>query len=314
MLSITGYYDDAQISALHYLNEHYKYNKNVEHYLLIGPYDHWGAQYRPTAVLRGYKIDPVAYINTPEITFQWFDYVLKGAERPSLLKNKINYQLMGDNTWQHVSSLTEMNRQHQRFYLSTKKSGKYYRLVTQPEDSKQFLTQEVDLADRTTTNNDYYPWPIIKDKLEIPNGFAFVTEPFKKDIEVSGSFSGELKIRINKKDVDVGLVFYELMPDGRAFHLLFYLGRASYAHDMTRRRLLTPNEIESIPFGPTRMVSKLVKKGSQLLVLVNINKNEHAQINYGTGKDVSDESITDAKEPLIVHWFNNSYINIPIKN
>lgn len=157
VLSITGYYDDAQISALHYLNEHYKYNKNVEHYLLIGPYDHWGAQYRPTAVLRGYKIDPVAYINTPEITFQWFDYVLKGAERPSLLKNKINYQLMGDNTWRHVSSLTEMNRQHQRFYLSTKKSGKYYRLVTQPEDSKQFLTQEVDLADRTTTNNDYYP-------------------------------------------------------------------------------------------------------------------------------------------------------------
>ena len=83
---------------------------------------------------------------------------------------------------------------------------------------------------------------------------------------------------------------------------------------MTRRRLLTPNEIESIPFGPTRMVSKLVKKGSRLLVLANINKNEHAQINYGTGKDVSDESIMDAKEPLIVHWFNDSYINIPIKN
>ncbi|MCC6792709.1 MAG: CocE/NonD family hydrolase, partial [Thermomicrobiales bacterium] len=81
VLTITGYYDDGQQSALHYLTEHYRYNRNANHYLLIGPYDHFGAQRaRKDAVLRGYTIDPVAQINTPEITFQWMDYVLRGGK------------------------------------------------------------------------------------------------------------------------------------------------------------------------------------------------------------------------------------------
>lgn len=38
-----------------------------------------------------------------------------------------------------------------------------------------------------------------------------------------------------------------------------------------------------------------------------VNKNEHARINYGTGKDVSDDRIEDAREPLRVRWPNNRY-------
>lgn len=38
--------------------------------------------------------------------------------------------------------------------------------------------------------------------------------------------------------------------------------------------------------------------GSRLLVTLNVSKNPYTQINYGTGKDVSDENINDAKIPL----------------
>jgi len=44
ILTITGYFDDGQQSALRFLKEHYKYDHNAEHYLLIGPYDHFGSQ------------------------------------------------------------------------------------------------------------------------------------------------------------------------------------------------------------------------------------------------------------------------------
>jgi hypothetical protein len=44
-----------------------------------------------------------------------------------------------------------------------------------------------------------------------------------------------------------------------------------------------------------------------------VNKNESAQVNFGTGKDVSDETIEDGKEPLIVEWLNSSFINVPMK-
>ena len=66
--------------------------------MLIGPYDHFGAQRsRKDPGLRGYTIDAVARIDTPEITYQWMDYVLRGGKKPELLKDRINYQVMGTN-------------------------------------------------------------------------------------------------------------------------------------------------------------------------------------------------------------------------
>jgi len=61
------------------------------------------------------------------------------------------------------------------------------------------------------------------------------------------------------------------------------------------------------------MVSKQLGQGSRLLVVANVNKNSSAQINYGTGKDVSDETIYDAKDVLKIKWYNDSYLKIPIK-
>jgi hypothetical protein len=62
----------------------------------------------------------------------------------------------------------------------------------------------------------------------------------------------------------------------------------------------------------TPLVSRQIRKGGRLLVQLTVNKNEFDQLNYGSGKDVSDESIADAKVPLQVHWQNDSYITVPI--
>jgi hypothetical protein len=43
-----------------------------------------------------------------------------------------------------------------------------------------------------------------------------------------------------------------------------------------------------------------------------VNKNRFCQINYGTGKDVSDEDISDAKVPLQIKWYGDTYVKIPI--
>jgi uncharacterized protein len=314
VLTITGYYDDGQQSALRFLKDHYQYNKNANHYLLIGPYDHFGAQRpRKEPVLRGYNIDPVAQIDTPEITFQWMDFILRGGKKPDLLKDKINYQVMGTNEWKHAPSLERMNTELLTLYLTEAKSGDHYQLAKEKPSKPGFLSQEVDFADRKTTNFDYYPDPIVGKKLDLSNGFAFISEPFTEPVSIDGTFLGEIKATINKKDMDIGLVLYEVMPNGELFQLSYFLGRASYARDMSVRKLLTPGKVESIPFDKTRMVSRQLSKGSRVLVVLNVNKNAFAQINYGTGKDVSDEDINDAKIPLQVKWHNDSYVKIPIR-
>jgi hypothetical protein len=102
--------------------------------------------------------------------------------------------------------------------------------------------------------------------------------------------------------MDIGVVVYEVMPNGDLFHLSYFLGRASFAKNMSTRDLLKAGEVESIPFDRTRMVSRKLEKGSRLLVLLDVNKNDSREITYGTGKDVSFEDINDAKLTLEVKW------------
>ncbi len=314
ILSTTGYYDDGQRGAMYYYLEHLKYNKEAAHYLLIGPYDHWGAQSRPSANLRGYQIDEVAQLNIKQgLVFDWFDYILKGKEKPAILKNKVNFQVMGTNTWMHTASLSEMSNDSLVFYLSPNKNNGRYSLDTLKPKSTVDLQLEVDFKDRTIMNNiEYYPSPIIADSINLNDGLVFMSEPFKKETIINGSFKGELKVEINKKDFDFGVTLYELTPEGRYFHLSFYIGRASYATSKEHRKLLTPNTATTIPFDNTRIVSKKISKDSRIVIVITGNKNSYAQINYGTGRDVSTESIIDAMIPLQLKLNTDSRIIVPL--
>jgi uncharacterized protein len=152
----------------------------------------------------------------------------------------------------------------------------------------------------------------IEERLSLANGYAFVSEPFDEAVAFAGQLRGELRVTINKKDMDVTLALYELMTGDKLFNLSYYLGRASYAEDMSKRRLLKPGVLAKFPFERTRLMSRQMSPGSRLVLFVTVNKNQNAQVNYGTGRDVSDESIADAKEPLHVQWHTDSYVKVPI--
>ena len=315
ILTITGYYDDGQRGAMYYYTQHLKYKPDAEHYLLIGPYDHWGAQSTPSANLRGYQLDKVAQIDIQnQLIFDWFDYILKGKKKPAILKDKVNFEVMGANKWMHKPSVSAMSNESDTFYLGNHKSNGHYTLLSK-KPKKETIKLEINLADRTKQNNaDYYPWPIVTDSINLNDGLVFISEPFQKDKIINGSFTGELTIVSNKKDFDYSVNLYQLTPEGKYFHLSYYIGRASYAKSREVRTLLTPNKETTITFDNTRIVSKKISEGSRLVVIVNGNKNPYAQVNYGTGKDVSTESIEDAREPLLLKISSDSKINIPVWN
>ena len=311
VLAFDGYYDDGQTSGLYYLRQLAKYNPNADYYLVLGPYDHFGAQRGGVASLRDYKVDSVALINTKEITFQWFDYIMKHGKKPAILKDRINYEVMGANRWDHAPSLEKMHQSMLKLYLSNVKKDDQFKLSAQKPTGPAYLEQGVDFADRTTMNSFAYPYPIIQKDI-YSNGFTFMSDSLKHPLVVNGAFIGQLTAAINKIDFDYSVVLYEVMPNGEYFELSYFVGRASYAWDINHRRLLQPGKITAIPFSNTKVVSRQLSRGSRLLVVINVNKNRFCQVNYGTGKDVSDESIADAKTPLKVKWYNSSYIEVPV--
>ena len=314
VLTITGYYDDAQISALQYLKEHNKSRLHPEHYLVIGPYDHFGTHARnKPEVLRGYPIDAAARIDSQELKLAFMDYVLRGRHKPELLTDRINYEVMGANEWHHVPTLADMHGKPQRLYFTNEKGGVTYALKSAPPAKDSFVLQEVDLADRMKFHNAHsYPLPIIQGPLQYVTEAVFEGQPFAPATTVSGAFKGELLISISKRDVDLGVTVYEAMDDGKLFHLGYSLNRASFVRNPAKRQLLTPGKIERIPFETT-LVSRRMSPKSRLFVLIDANKNPFAQINYGTGKDVSDESVQDAGEPLRIKILAGSYVDVPVE-
>jgi putative CocE/NonD family hydrolase len=321
VLTTTGYYDPGQRGALYYFNEHYKYRPGAEHYLLIGPYDHITGQrgtVRPRGdiqnVVLGYEIDPIAQIDLGELRYQWFNYIFKGAPKPALLKDKVNYEVMGANEWKHAPSLAAMGNQTLRFHLSAVKAGDAYRLDEGKPAGDAFITQTINFADRTDVDRISPSSGNLADKnLDTWNSIAFVSDPLVKPTELSGLFSGRLDFITNKKDMDFQFTLYELTPKGDYFQLSYYWTRASYVGDLSRRHLLVPDVRQRLDFQSGRLTSRKFQPGSRLVVLLSILKQSNAQINYGTGKDVSDETIADAKEPLKIKWFDDSFIDVPVR-
>jgi hypothetical protein len=65
-------------------------------------------------------------------------------------------------------------------------------------------------------------------------------------------------------------------------------------------------------FHSKRLMSRRLQTGSRLVAVLSIIKEPGREINYGTGKDVIDESIADANTPLQITWFGTSYLDLPV--
>ncbi|WP_263377260.1 CocE/NonD family hydrolase [Granulicella paludicola] len=313
VLTTTGYYDGGQIGALYYFSQHYLYNPRADHYLVIGPYNHIGAQRTSWNVLRGYAIDPVARISVGrDLRYQWFDYVFRGAPKPELLKDRVNYEVMGANVWKHAPSLDAMSNTKLRLYMSAACSGKDHVLSKTISNPNSFALESVDFKDRSDVDANP-PNAIIDKGLDRRNALVFVGDPLSKATEVSGLFTGNLDYVTNKKDFDLSVAIYEQMADGRYFQLSWYIARASYVANRIQRELLSPGRRQHLEFRNGRLTSRLLQPGSRIVLVLSVIKQPEMQINYGTGKDVSDETIIDAKTPLHIRWFGDSFITLPIE-
>ena len=313
VLTMTGYFAASEPGDLYYFAQHHRYHPHADDTLIIGPYDDAMIQLGLSTHLHGYQLDSVALIDFRELRFQWFDHVFKGAPGPVLLAGNVNYEVMGANEWQHAASLDAMTDGSVRYYLEGA-GGANHRLSLRKKANDAFVEQTVSFTDRSdaawTPSTDF-----ISRSLAPRHGAIFISEPLTKSTEFDGLFSGRLDFAVNKMDVDLSVTLYELLPGGdyvRLFSPTFEF-RASYARDRAHRHLLKAGERQELAFKSERLTSRQLQPGSRLVMVLGIGKRPDREINYGTGADVSEESIADGKAPLKIRWYGDSYIDIPVR-
>ncbi|HET6360628.1 MAG TPA: CocE/NonD family hydrolase, partial [Gemmatimonadota bacterium] len=163
VLQTAGYFFGGPGAAVYYFQEHTRHNPQAEHYLLIGPYDHFQAQRGVVTALgdtatyfAGYEIDPAARIDmVADLRFQWFDHALKGGPKPALLDDRVNYQVMGANAWGSAPSIAAMANDRMRLYFHPAREGTRYTLSAAPAASDSFISHAVDLADRSDADGGF---------------------------------------------------------------------------------------------------------------------------------------------------------------
>jgi putative CocE/NonD family hydrolase len=314
ILTVTGYYSAGQTAAWYYFAEQRRHDADADHTLLIGPFNEQSVEHGATASVGGLSLDPVAVIAASDARYAWFAHVLRGEEAPASLRAGVNYELAGANEWRHEPSLATLEDDVSRFYLAASPGDAAQRLAAEPPTAMA-LTETLDLRDRGDA--EWRPTrELVLRELPARLGTLFVTEPFAEPIDLAGRLRGELDFTINKYDVDLSLMLYELRADGEYVKLFepAFAFRASYARDRVNRRLLLNGVRQQLPFQSDRMVGRRLDAGSRLVLALGINKRADQQINYGGAGDVSEQSIEDAGAPIRIRWHEGSYIEVPSRD
>jgi uncharacterized protein len=314
VLIMTGYFAASEPGDLYYYTQHHRFNPRADDTLLIGPYDDAMLKLGPAASLHGYQVDPVALVDFHELRYQWFDHVFRSSAAPSVLRKGVNYQVMGANEWQNAPSLDAMAGRSLKFYLDRVTVGSNHRLTLHKKTNDAFVEQKVGFVDRSDAAW-MPPTDFISKGLAPRHGTIFISDPLTKTIEFSGLVSGRLDFTINKMDVDLSITLYELLASGDYVRLFSPTNefRASYAQDRAHRHLLRAGERQELAFKSERIASRQLQAGSRLVMVLGINNRPDREINYGTGGDVSEESIADGRIPLKIRWYSDSYIDIPVR-
>ncbi len=311
VLATTGYYDVDETGSLYYFASHYRYDPRADQTLLIGPYDSHAMQRGPLPVLAGYAVDESAILDLHELRYRWFDHVLKGAPSPDVLKDRVNFEVMGANTWRHVGSLEAMANGAVRLYLDATRVGNHFRLTGHQSVSGRYAEAPIDSSGTDSAS------PVITGVMTRalpPQGTVFVSGSLHRPLQVSGRISGQLVFAAGRGPLALALRVYELRPSGEYLQLFAPPERlASPAPHPGPARTGRSSREQRLDFRSDRLTSVELQTGSRIVLVLDAAAPAQAPKPSSTAHHGASRHADSAKaSPPGVRWYEDSFIELPV--
>lgn len=299
VFSITGYYDDDQNGALYYYNNHLSYGNakaKDQHYLLIGPYEHGAAQWQPGPIQMNTDLEKQAQIPIYKYVIQWFDWVLKGKNKPAFIKDKVTYFETGNNQWKGTGSFKDLTTDSLELYLTPQNipnkrrkdlmSLSLQQTASSPVHYKHDIALAIDSAFLFSTSlpddDSLY--------MSSPYNIVFESKPVGKDIVLSDRITARIYMKLNVPDADFDIAIYEITPDGKSINIAYDAKRIRYRNGGDKPQLAKPGEVVLLNFDEAYIYIKKISKGSKLRFEFQSTNKHWQEKNYGFGGIVSKES------------------------
>jgi len=326
ILTITGAFDADQLGALAHYRRHRAHGTPAardRHFLVIGPWDHAGTR-APQRQFSGITTGPNSMVDLHGLHVQWYDWTLRGKTRPPFLERNVAYYVMVADRWRYTDTLDAVTDHHCDLYLrSDGQANDLYRsgrlslslpgddlpdeYVYDPADSSLYdLESSVDPEDRSDDRMIH---------ASLGRRLVYHSEPFAEDTEISGFFSFEAWLAIDQPDTDFHVAIYEIDLRGQSIRLSADWLRARHRDGLRQMELVETPEPLAYRLDNFMFISRLVRKGHRLRLVVGPHDSIYHQRNMNCGRPVSEQTAADARV-VTVRLFHDalrpSRLRVPI--
>ncbi len=318
ILTITGYWDGAQMGALAYYARHMAAaspSARAQHYLIIGPFDHSGTRF-PAPNVGGLDIPPNGALNMFDLDIAWYDWTLRGGPKPAFLKDKVAYYIVGADEWRYAPSFAAMTRARETFWLdangakadSVAAAGT---LAPRAPRAARSSTYVYDPADFSNASEAFFAGPWILDDSHVKalkgDGVVFETVPLTKATDFAGRPRLDLYAAIDTPDTDFRARLFEVRADGSSVFLSEDRIRARYRNSLRKAQFVTPGKIEHYVFDNFLVLGRRVAAGSRIRLVVEGLNTIQAERNFDTNGVIADETIKDARKATVTVYQGGAY-------
>lgn len=272
-------------------------------YLVIAPVLHCSFKRATENTIVGERSMGDARLHYDELTWGWFDMLLKGEENGFKANNpRVRYFTMGINKWQSAESFPLPNTNVTPFYLSSK--GKANTLNGDGELSVKTATK--DLPDTFTydpmnpvpsyggnvccTGNAIQGGSFDQSKMELRDDIlVYTSEPMKEGVEVTGFIESTLFVSSTGKDTDISLKLLDVHPDGKAYNLDETIQRLRYREGYDKEVFLEKGKVYKVEMSPMA-TSNFFAPGHRIRIEISGSNFPRFERNLNTGGSNYNES------------------------
>ena len=291
-------------------------SKNVadNQYLVIAPVLHCSYKRATENTIVGERSVGDARLNYDELTWGWFDMLLKGDQNDFKAKQpRVRYYTMGSNKWQQAESFPLPNTELKDFFLASAgkantRNGDGALLLTPPSKDipDAFMYDPMNPVGSyggnvCCTGNAVQGGSFDQSQMELRNDIlVYTSEALSEGVEITGFIESTLFVSSTGLDTDVTIKLIDVYPDGKAYNLDETIQRLRYRDGYDKEVFMEKNKVYKVDLTPM-VTSNYFPAGHKIRIEVSSSNFPRFDRNLNTGGNNYNEAKGIVVENKIHH-------------
>jgi putative CocE/NonD family hydrolase len=292
------------LAAYNYVRRTAKPEIADQQYAVIAPTLHCSYKRATENTIVGERNVGDARLDYDALTWNWFDYFLKGEDNHVLqTMPRVRYYTMGMNKWQTSDTWPPKGAQPMTLFLSSGGNantlagdGLLATAVPSTDNPDGFTYDPTNPVPSYGGNvccsgNAVAGGSFDQRKLEASRSdiLVYTSEPLKEGIEVSGPIDVTLEVSSDASDTDFTVKFIDVYPDGSAYNLDETIQRLRYREGYDKPLVwIEPGKIYKVTLQPMT-TSNYFEAGHRIRIEVSSSNFPRFDRNMNTGGNNYDE-------------------------